>query len=195
MRSHGRAELLPVARHGSLRKHAGRRGIGNARIAHTGKRICYPCADRDTRENMRVTDKVVAYVSADGRQVTTWTGGLLGNTWNVRIGNKRYGTFGPTSRVYVNVTDLYGGEWYGSGPHENGQYVTLHRRKGPAGQRSKANATVPLDFPVIPLTTREEKESATDLVTCGNCKRSWDDAVPTSWTPAPSARCPFEYFH
>ena len=30
---------------------------------------------------------------------------------------------------------------------------------------------------------------------CGNCGRLWDDAVITSWTPAPSGRCPFEYEH
>lgn len=33
------------------------------------------------------------------------------------------------------------------------------------------------------------------VVTCGECKRSWDDAVATSWTPAPSARCVFEDEH
>jgi hypothetical protein len=31
--------------------------------------------------------------------------------------------------------------------------------------------------------------------TCGACGRSWDDALGTSITPAPSARCPFEYEH
>ena len=31
--------------------------------------------------------------------------------------------------------------------------------------------------------------------TCGNCRRSWDDSIVTSMTPAPSARCPFEGFH
>jgi hypothetical protein len=34
-----------------------------------------------------------------------------------------------------------------------------------------------------------------DIATCGACMRSWDDAVSTSWTPAPSGRCPFEYEH
>lgn len=33
------------------------------------------------------------------------------------------------------------------------------------------------------------------VTTCGECGRSWDDAVVTGWTPAPSARCPFEYEH
>lgn len=34
-----------------------------------------------------------------------------------------------------------------------------------------------------------------DPVTCGHCGRTWDDAVSTGVTPAPSARCPFEYWH
>lgn len=33
------------------------------------------------------------------------------------------------------------------------------------------------------------------VVTCGGCGRSWDDSVVTAYTPAPSARCPFEYDH
>ena len=51
---------------------------------------------------------------------------------------------------------------------------------------------LPKDFPVQPLRANQK---AKDRVTCGTCGRSWDDAIPTSWTPAPSARCPFEYFH
>lgn len=30
---------------------------------------------------------------------------------------------------------------------------------------------------------------------CGHCGRSWDNSKPTTWTPTPSARCPFEYWH
>lgn len=51
---------------------------------------------------------------------------------------------------------------------------------------------VPDDFPVRPLGP---DDPATDRATCGDCGRSWDDAISTSMTPAPSARCPFEYFH
>lgn len=51
---------------------------------------------------------------------------------------------------------------------------------------------VPDDFPVKVLGP---DDPATDRTTCGTCGRSWDDAVSTEWTPAPSARCPFEYFH
>jgi hypothetical protein len=28
---------------------------------------------------------------------------------------------------------------------------------------------------------------------CGHCGRAWDNYRPSKWTPAPSARCPFEY--
>ena len=51
---------------------------------------------------------------------------------------------------------------------------------------------VPKSFPVRPLRRGDE---ARDRATCGTCGRSWDDAIATAWTPTPSARCPFEYFH
>jgi hypothetical protein len=51
---------------------------------------------------------------------------------------------------------------------------------------------IPADFEVRPLGP---DEPAKDKVTCGTCGLSWDDAIGTQWTPAPSARCPFEYFH
>lgn len=55
----------------------------------------------------------------------------------------------------------------------------------------EANA-IPADFPVQPITANDP---AVDLATCGDCGLSWDDGKVTSMTPAPSARCPFEYFH
>jgi hypothetical protein len=51
---------------------------------------------------------------------------------------------------------------------------------------------IPADFPVRPL---QPGDAARERVTCGTCDLSWDDALVTEWTPAPSARCPFEYFH
>jgi len=52
--------------------------------------------------------------------------------------------------------------------------------------------TIPKDFPVRPL---KRNQPAEDRATCGTCGLSWDDAIPTSLTPAPAARCPFEEFH
>ena len=37
--------------------------------------------------------------------------------------------------------------------------------------------------------------SLTEITTDGACGLSWDDSIVTSMTPAPSARCPFEWFH
>lgn len=51
---------------------------------------------------------------------------------------------------------------------------------------------VPDDYPV---TVLGDDDAASDRATCGDCGRSWDDAVITSTTPVPSGRCPFEAFH
>lgn len=51
---------------------------------------------------------------------------------------------------------------------------------------------LPPTWPVKPL---EPGEEAKDRTTCGTCGRSWDDAIITSMTPAPAARCPFESWH
>lgn len=56
----------------------------------------------------------------------------------------------------------------------------------------KRTPTIPVDFAVQPL---QPGQHAQDRVTCGECGLSWDDAIPTAWTPAPGGRCPFEYFH
>jgi len=34
-----------------------------------------------------------------------------------------------------------------------------------------------------------------DLMTCGHCGRTWNDAAISAYTPTPSARCPFEFAH
>ncbi len=51
---------------------------------------------------------------------------------------------------------------------------------------------IPKSFPVQPL---KPNQPAKGRATCGTCGRSWDDGIATGYTPAPSARCPFEYFH
>lgn len=56
-------------------------------------------------------------------------------------------------------------------------------------------ATVPADYPVKMLRTAKQVQEATDPVACWSCGRAWDDGIVTGMTPAPSARCPFEYFH
>lgn len=41
----------------------------------------------------------------------------------------------------------------------------------------------------------ENGNEIVDVATCGTCGRSWNDAATSTWTPAPSGRCPFEYDH
>ena len=58
---------------------------------------------------------------------------------------------------------------------------------------------VPASHPVRPLQYGSkpwrEAEANRTLARCGSCGRYWDDGKITSMTPAPSARCPFEYYH
>lgn len=49
---------------------------------------------------------------------------------------------------------------------------------------------IPPDFEVRPTT-----DVGPGIATCGYCGLSWDDTISTGWTPVPSGRCPFEYFH
>jgi len=58
--------------------------------------------------------------------------------------------------------------------------------------KNKKVERIPKDHPVQPL---KPEQSAKDKATCGHCGLSWDDGISTSLTPAPSARCPFEYYH
>lgn len=56
-------------------------------------------------------------------------------------------------------------------------------------------ADIPQDFVVRPLVSPQQLATAKTPMTCLSCGLTWDDGVPTSWTPVPTARCPFEYFH
>jgi hypothetical protein len=76
-------------------------------------------------------------------------------------------------------------------------------RLGPGARVVGLNADLiryrPVDWTVhvVPPTAAEKDAGAPVplLTTCGQCGRTWDDAVGTEWTPAPSGRCPFEYSH
>jgi hypothetical protein len=56
----------------------------------------------------------------------------------------------------------------------------------------RTHEPIPKDFEVQPLRPGQKAE---DPVTCGHCGLTWDDGIGTTWTPAPSGRCPFEYYH
>lgn len=51
--------------------------------------------------------------------------------------------------------------------------------------------------PVPGATVRKDEDGndIVDVMTCGHCGRSWNDAAISGVTPVPSGRCPFEYEH
>lgn len=55
---------------------------------------------------------------------------------------------------------------------------------------------IPADHPVRPYDTLTDMpDDARAPAMCGTCELWWDDGIVTSFTPVPSARCPFEYEH
>jgi hypothetical protein len=100
--------------------------------AHTpdGREICWACALEQERAELLTIDRIVAYLSTDGRTITTWPGGLLMS--NVRIVNRqsRYTpSGGGYEQVWLRATDVHGQRWYGTSPGP-GMYVRLHKGKG-----------------------------------------------------------------
>lgn len=57
---------------------------------------------------------------------------------------------------------------------------------------SRTHEPIPADWPVQPVPPGTK---GADIATDGYCGLSWDDSIVTDYTPAPSARCPFEDFH
>lgn len=94
------------------------------------------------------------------------------------------------------VTQEHARDRHGLTGHDwQAEHARDHSGPGLAGWSHVHDVAEIDDGRVRVLRTDREKASAKDLVTCGSCGRSWDDAVITGVTPAPSARCPFEYYH
>lgn len=94
-----------------------------------GERICYTCADVAERAVMLQSDRFVAYVSSDGREITTWTGDSLGSIVRatpVKLTRLSY-THGKYMHAY-RVIDFEGAAWYGRG--SPGVAIKLTRVKG-----------------------------------------------------------------
>jgi hypothetical protein len=88
-----------------------------------GKRLCYACIGRNEIESLRTENKIVAYLASDNKTVTNWPGTKLGTVTYVNVPK-------AARKVFVRVTDVHGGLWYGQGPAESGTYVSLRKAKG-----------------------------------------------------------------
>lgn len=103
-------------------------GTGYARASRESTDlICYPCADESQRVDMLDRSRPFGcYLSGDGRRVTTWTGGTLGDV--VQSGTSRTGWHG-TKITHVRVRDVHGAMWHGKGAGA-GMCITLRPMKG-----------------------------------------------------------------
>lgn len=108
--------------------HPSPHGVFTTGTAHTtdGREICYTCADQEEREALKTATRFCAYISCDGRRLTTWTGGDLGSVY---LGSPHPWSSGPRAdrRRYLSATDCHGTRWHGTGAP--GMYATLRRCK------------------------------------------------------------------
>jgi hypothetical protein len=113
------------------------------------------------------------------------------NAYNVRLNGKLIDTVFYTPSKGETVKEAEDTTRRSLIEHDgyDGGIVVRQARKRTA---RKTHQPIPADFPVQPVRAGQ---SAADAVTCGHCGLTWDDAIVTGMTPAPSARCPFEYFH
>ena len=95
--------------------------------APDGRKLCYPCCDARERETFAAADTFGAYLSGDGRKVTTWPGGELAT---VTYRRRHRGGFGGEWWT-VDATAPDGARWYGRGGGP-GMFVRLKRRKSRA---------------------------------------------------------------
>lgn len=100
---------------------------------------CYPCMDDRQRAEMADPEKkkIVAYVSSDGKTITTWPGGFLAHvTWHT---TSRGGWRGSIIHIYRVRDPRTGREWYGrnAGP---GTCITLTAVKGWKPREENSNA-------------------------------------------------------
>ena len=106
-------------------------GIGTGYATDlAGRTMCYPCADSAQAAEVAASkpgDKFCAYVSSDGRTVTTWTGGVLmrsvlfgaAHPWSRRSWHE--------TRHYMTAVDVDGRVWSGVGAE--GMYAVLRLTK------------------------------------------------------------------
>jgi hypothetical protein len=105
-------------------------GTGYARMAD-GSSLCYPCADEHERQAMRDAAATpgaafLAYVSSDGKSLTTWPGGILANVTGHTVARTGWNR-SQVHRWWAVSPD--GAHWYGSNAGE-GMCIAVRRIKG-----------------------------------------------------------------
>lgn len=92
-------------------------GTGHAIDLTTGATRCYPCSDDHERDAMTRAATFVAYVSTDGRALTTWPGGHLATIDPADAHQRGQRTHTPTGGTWTrhvwHATDAEGRRWFG----------------------------------------------------------------------------------
>ena len=118
----------PTATEGCGTGYAAMRGEGEGYWSDsfgTQSTLCYECAAAADRETIRVAqpgDRFYAYVSGDGRTITTWDGMRL-------MGSVHVGALHHWSREihHISAWDDHGRQWSGTGAP--GMYASLRQTK------------------------------------------------------------------
>jgi hypothetical protein len=92
-------------------------GLGTGYAVHDGNRMfCYECSDKVQREELRDRKPTVAYLSGDGKHVTTWTGGnLMRVLWSTPCRLTRHSWMHGNQYRSIRARDSHGAEWIGRG--------------------------------------------------------------------------------
>jgi hypothetical protein len=105
--------------------------VGYARFGESDSLVCYACADERQREELKDRSKSFgAYVSSDGKQITSWTGGLLmrvTQSWSCAL-SRRSNWHDAKSFKCIRAVDVHGGKWFGRG--SAGVCITMRPCKG-----------------------------------------------------------------
>lgn len=76
---------------------------------------CYSCAEANERNDIRYASRYGVYMREVSREVTTWTGAVLGKITSVSHGRYQFRGGTRYRMRFVHFTDVHGGKWYGSG--------------------------------------------------------------------------------
>lgn len=102
---------------------------GRATDPDTGRTMCYPCAEAFEQDKIETADTYTAYVSSDGKRITTWTGATLAVVTSYGVGSTRFTPSGGSYRMRtLRARTPDGAEWYGSGS-DSMDVITIRRLK------------------------------------------------------------------
>lgn len=92
-------------------------GIGTGYARHRdGAVLCYGCADKRARAEMRTADAYTVYVNSTGTRITTWSGGVLGVITDYTEGKRVFTASGGEYRpVSIRAVTPDGARWWGRG--------------------------------------------------------------------------------